>query len=314
MQAMHLMIPHASAVDAACVHTLDDLALPHLAGLLGLLKPGGERIGSDEYSLNTPREQALAALRGSGAARHDTLPTAAWLAEQHGLDAGLGWALLTPLHLSVGSDQITALSPEALNLDAAESRAFFESLAELWPVAEGWQAHWLGPTQWLLAHDSLAGLASASLDRVVLRNVDGWMPEARRLRTLQNELQMLLHRHPLNAAREARGELELNSVWISGCGAGGGAALPADLQVDERLRAPLLAGDWAAWAEAWRALDAGPLAALLQQARAAEPVRLTLSGERFAQTWTLPQRSPLLRLWQGLAPPRADAAKQLEAL
>ena len=55
------------------------------------------------------------------------------------------------------------------------------------------------------------------------------------------------------------------------------------MQVDARLRAPLLAEDWAAWAEAWRALDAGPLGAAGRRARARRAVTLTLCGERFAQ-------------------------------
>lgn len=308
---MHLMIPHASAVGEACTHTLGDLALPRLAELLGLLKPAGAPLGSDEYSLNTPAEQWLAAQRG---AAPGPVPTAAWLAAAHGLDAARAWALVTPIHLSVGSDQITALAPESLQLGAEESRAFFDALAELWPAADGWLAHWLAPTQWLLAHDSFQDLPSASLDRVLLRNVDAWMPEARRLRTLQNELQMLLHRQPLNEAREARGALMLNSVWISGCGRADGGAAPAELQIIEALREPLLAGDWAAWAEAWLALDAGPVAELLEQARAGAAVALTLCGERQAQTYTLPPRAALQRWWQGLLPPRAEAARLLEAL
>lgn len=308
---MHLMIPHASAIGEACAHTLGELALPQLSRLLGLLKATGQPLGSDEYSLNTPAELALAALRGADSG---PVPTAAWLARQQGLDGDAAWALLTPLHLSVGSDQITALAPEALALGAEESRAVFDSLAELWPQNEGWQAHWLSPGQWLIAHPSLTGLASASLDRVVLRNVDTWMPEARRLRTLQNEVQMLLHRHPLNAGREARGALVLNSVWISGCGVASGGELPADLQIIDTLREPLLAGDWAAWAEAWQALDAGPIAALLKHAQAGAPLRLTLCGERFAQTYELPERGSLRQLWQRLLPARAHAARLLEAL
>jgi len=305
------MIPHASALGDACAHTLGDLALPHLAELLGRLRPSGPPQGSDEWSPDTPFERAIAALRG---APSEGVPVAAWLAGEAGLDATQAWALLTPIHLSVGSDQITALTPESLNLDATESRAIFESLAELWPAVEGWQSHWLSPTQWLIAHPSLAGMNSASLDRVLARNVDAWMPEARRLRTLQNECQMLLHGSPLNEAREARGELVLNSVWISGCGVTRGAELPADVVIDERMRAPLLAGDWAAWAEAWRALDAEAIAALLTQAKAGESVRLTLCGERFAQTYAPPELGAFQRLWQSLVPPRADAAKLLEAL
>lgn len=316
------MIPHASSAGEAATPLLAELPLPRLSLLLGLLQPHGPCLGNDEYSFNTPLELALAGLRGGdnqaeapAQALPGTLPTAAWLAHSHGLStAGQAWALLTPLHLSVGSDQITALAPAALNLSEAESRKFFATLAELWPAGEGWQAHWIGPTQWLIAHPKLAGLASASLDRVVQRSVDAWMPQARGLRTLQNEVQMLLHGQALNDAREASGALTLNSVWISGCGAAEATALPADLQLDERLREPLLNGDWAAWAEAWRALDAGPVAQALTLANSSQTVQLTLCGERHAQSYALPPRPPLRRLWQRLLPPQANTARVLGSL
>lgn len=308
---MHLLIPHASALGDACAQTLGDAALPQLAALLGLLKPSMAPIGSDEYSFHTPAEQALARLRGASS---NSPAVAAWKAQRAGLDGRLGWALLTPIHLAVGSDQISAHNPADLQLDAAASQSLFAALSELWPEAEGWTSHWLSPTEWLVAHDSLAGLHSASLDRVIARGVDAWMPEARRLRTLQNEAQMLLHNHPLNDARAAQGLQAINSVWISGCGVVSGHAPPADLLIDERLRAPLLAGDWAAWAEAWAALDAGPVAAALLRAQADQPVALTLCGERLAQTFSMPQRGGLMRLWQRMASPRANAAALLIAL
>lgn len=308
---MHLLIPHASALGDICAHALGELPLPRLAELLGLLKPAGAPLGGDEYAPNTPFELALAALRG---AAPGPTPTAAWLAQERGQDGTLAWALLTPIHLSVGTDQVTALAPDALNLDVSESRAIFESLAELWPEGEGWRAHWAGATQWLVAHPSFAGVQSASLDRVVARSVDPWMPEARVLRTFQNEIQMLLHRNPLIEAREARGALSPNSAWISGCGIASGGPLPAGVVIDDRLRTPLTQGDWAAWAEAWRALDAGPVSEALALAKAGRPLRLTLCGERFAQTYSLPERGGLQRLWQGLMPPRADTAKTLGGL
>ena len=312
---MHLMIPHASALGDACAQTLGDAALPNLAALLGLLKPQASPIGSDEYSFHTPAEQMLAALRGAPlSAQFSTVPVAAWAAQAAGLGSQPGWALLTPLHLSVGSDQITAHNPADLGLGEAESQALFQALNELWTAAEGWQSHWLSPTEWLVAHESLADLRTASVDRVIARSVDSWMPEARRLRTLQNEAQMLLHHHPLNDAREAQGLRPVNSVWISGCGSDLGHALPADLLIDDRLRAPLLAGDWAAWIEAWAALDAGPVAAALARAQADQSVQLTLCGERLAQTYSMPPRGLLMRLWQGLLPPRANTARLLEAL
>ena len=306
------MIPHASAIGPASAHTLGELSLPHLSQLLGSLEPSGRRLGSDEDSLNTPYELALAALRGTATA---PVPTAAWLAQSQGLDAGLSWALLTPLHLSVGGDQISALPPEALALDDLASQAFFAALGLLWPQAEGWACHWVSPYQWLIAHPDLAGVELASLDRVVSRNVVPWMPEDRLLRRLQNEVQMLLHQHPLHEAREAAGELLLNSVWISGCGSMlGQGSLPAGLTIDASLRAPLLDGDWPAWALAWAQLDAGLVAQALTKAQAGEAVQLTLCGERFAQAYSMPQRSVWQRLWQKLSTPNADAGKILGAL
>ncbi|RQO57359.1 hypothetical protein DBR47_16190 [Paucibacter sp. KBW04] len=314
---MHLMIPHASALGEACKHSLGTLALPHLSALMGLLKAEGQALGSDEYSLNTPFELALARERGL-ADTSAPVPTAAWLAAEAGLPSGAGqaWALLSPMHLAVGSDQVTAYAPELLELSEEESRAFFAALAELWPSDEGWQAHWLSPLQWLISHPSLAGLPSASLDRVVQRNVATWMPEARRLRTLQNEAQMLLHRQPLNTAREARKALPLNSLWISGCGAEspGAKPLPADLRLDSSLRQPLLMEDWAAWAEAWARLDDGAVSHLLNEARLGKSVQLTLCGERLARKFILPARSPLQKTLHRWLPPRAEVHSLLEGL
>jgi hypothetical protein len=39
-----------------------------------------------------------------------------------------------------------------------------------------------------------------------------------RFRSQLNELQMLLHEHPVNQTREARGELPVNSLWLWGGG------------------------------------------------------------------------------------------------
>ncbi|MBV8502460.1 MAG: hypothetical protein JO006_12175 [Paucibacter sp.] len=289
---MHLLIPHASALGEEATQTLAGLTLPNLSHLLGAWQ-ARERHGSDEFSPDLPHEAALAALRGEAPA------VAAWRAAELGLPGERPWALLTPLHLAVSLDQVTA---HAAELSEADSQLLFEDLAELWPAAEGWSAHWAGPAEWLVSHDSLAGVASASIDRVVQRNIAPWLPEARRLRSLQNEVQMLLHRHPLNEIRAA----PVNSVWISGCGAST-KALPAEVRVDWRLRAPLLAGDWQAWAAAWQALDAELLALA--------PASLTLCGERFAQVFGPGAAGGLVqRLWQRVAPPRADVASLLATL
>ncbi len=130
------------------------------------------------------------------------------------------------------------------------------------------------------------------------------------VRRLQSEVQMLLYVHPLNDDREARGAMSVNSFWLSGTGPAQPAdkALPADVVVDERLRAPLLGDDWSAWAEAWHALDAGPLRELAETPGA---TRLTLAGERSARSWQPVERP----WWKRLLGERgASAASVLEAL
>ena len=43
-------------------------------------------------------------------------------------------------------------------------------------------------------------------------------PESAKWKAILNEVQMLLHEHPANEAREADGEVDVNSVWLSGGG------------------------------------------------------------------------------------------------
>jgi len=302
---MHLLIPHASALAEAGTHTLRELALPNLARFLAASRPAAT-VGSDEYSLTPPHERALAEAWGWHG-DDGTLPFAARLAAADGIPTGeRAWGLLTPAHWHVGTEQVSLADPAALNLSEAESRTLLDALAPLF-TSEGFDIAWGAPTRWYAAHDSLAGLPCASLDRVIGRNVYFWLPtdtRARLLRRLQNEVQMLLHTHALNEAREARGELPVNSFWLSGCG----RAQPVEgaaPQVDDRLRTPLLAGDWVAWAEAWQALDAGPLSQLAAAAQRGDAVSLTLAGERHAQRHDAVRRSAWQKLtgaWQRIEP------------
>jgi hypothetical protein len=281
---MHLFIPFASALSEGLQRTLQTLALPHLAQLLALLRPG-ERVGIDEYTLTPPHERALAELSGWHG-DDGCLPWAAQAAQGDGLETGDdAWGLLTPVHWHVGTEFVTLTDPQALALGADESRQAFDSIRELFE-SEGWSLVWAAPDRWYAAHDSLDGLPSASLDRVVGRNIDLWLPahpQARLIRRLQNEVQMALYQQPLHDERVARGALPVNSFWLSGCGRAQPVRAPAELVVDARLKAPALAEHAVAWANAWQDLDAGPVAELLARARTGQPATLTLCGERHAQ-------------------------------
>jgi hypothetical protein len=313
---MHLLIPFASGESEAAAHVLRDLALPNLTQLLGRLTLA-QRDDGDAYSMSPPHERALAAAHG-WRGEDGLYPFAAQAAARDGLAVGdAAWAFVTPCHWLVGRDHITLLDPAALLLDEAESRAAFEAVRGLFE-SEGFRVEWGGATRWYAAHDSFTDLHTASLDRAIGRNVELWLRgDAARaaplnlVRRLQSELQLLLYPHALNDAREQRGVPTLNSFWLSGCGRPQADAADAPT-VDDRLRAPLLAEDWVAWAEAWRALDAGPLAQLLVTARDALPVTLTLCGERNAHRFAAAPRSA----WQALRArfDRVEAHAVLEAL
>jgi hypothetical protein len=125
---------------------------------------------------------------------------------------------------------------------------------------------------------------------------------------------MLLYTERVNDERTARGEPPINSFWLSGTG-----RLPSDVasteagpQVADDLREAALRDDGAAWAQAWTALDEGPVAELLAAYNAGAEVTLTLCGYRGAQRFGVQQRG--LAQWARSLFQRASAPAALEAL
>ena len=303
--AVHYIIPFAHASTEQCAQALRTLELPRLRALAARWALVGADDG-DDFSLSPPHERALASAYGwTGAA--GALPFAAWSARRDGIDTGdLAWGLLTPAHWHVGRDHITLLDPDSLALNEQESRGLLDAVRELFE-SEGFLVAFGATQRWYVAHESLTHLPCASIDRVIGRNVDIWLPsgpQARLIRRLQSEVQMLLYRTPLNDERLTRGQLEVNSFWLSGCGHYQ-ACSDAEVHVLDSLRAPALQQDWKAWAQAWQSLDAGPLAGLASRSN----VTLTLCGERGSvslaqgdspawRRWT----SSLLQRWRSPSP------------
>lgn len=285
-----MLVPFAGCHTEGCRQALRGLDLPRLARLLARLAPGAADEG-DANSLSMPHERALA--RAYGLAGADGLiPWAAWQVAQAGRDTNYaGWAWITPCHWRVGQGHVSMDHPQQLQLDPRESQAL---LAAMQPYFEqdGIRLEYDAPTLWLARGEVFRKLPTASLDRVVGRVIDPWMPrgeDARPLRRLQQEMQMLLYTHPLNDERVRGGVPPVNSFWVSGTGALGAdapMAPPPGLEITHYLRDAALQEHWNAWAAAWQQLDAGECARLnaaLDQGRA---VTLTLCGERHARTWS----------------------------
>lgn len=285
--------------------------LPHLRLLLGHLEPSASDL-ADEMSWTPPHERVLAQAHG-WPQEDGVFPWAAYqVAINAWADPTQPWARITPAHWHLGSEHIRMAPVHSLGLDNVASQAFLEAVRELFE-SEGFELCYADPLSWLVSHPSLQGLPSASLDRVAGRSVSPWMSQdsrSRLLRRLQNEVQMLLHQHPLNEAREAQGLLPINSFWWSACGALKDLApvpQPA-VQVIEGLRGPALEEDAQAWRAAWKMLDAKQLAAFWARHLQGEHLKLTLCGERGARTWQRAGASShswtrhIVRWWRGSDP------------
>ena len=318
--AMHTLIPYAAPPGPHCQSALTRLVLPNLQRLLAAMQPGTQLRGTeDDLTPIAERAQAQAA----GLAGADGLmPWAALEAQQRGL-TGLhgaqGWAWITPCHWTIQADHVDMSDPVHLALTAHDAdqlqdamRAYFrEDGITLFAPAPG-QTH----TRWLAHGAVFTDLPTASLDRVLGQSVDRWMPrqpQAKPLRRLQNEMQMLLYTHPVNDSRAHFKLQPVNAFWVSGTGnLPPTISEPHPLQLRDALQAPALADDAAAWASAWQALDASTLAHEWQRLQQGEAVTLTLCGPAQAQTLARAELSLWQKLQRRVSPPSvSDLLKSL---
>ena len=291
----HLVIPFAACAGPAWASALKTLpvgSFQHLGKLLQGMKLV-QTLTGDAHSLSPPHERVLAAALGLPTAPDGLIPWAALAADQAGMPPGKAWAFVCPCHWAMGREHATLTDPAGLALTADEARTLQAAMQPYFGT-EGITLHTTTPGRWLAEGEVFRTLPTASLDRVLGRNVDAWLPDkttAGSLRRLQNEMQMLLYTHPLNDTRSTNRQRTVNSFWLSGSGAlpnTATATATAEKTTPNEARAlapAVFSDDWTAYAAAWAALDAGAIAQLLARQKAGKVVRLTLCGDSHAQTF-----------------------------
>ena len=127
------------------------------------------------------------------------------------------WTRADPVHLRVMRDRMVLVPGHALDIRAEEARALCEALNRHFAPQASFEA--IDPLRWCARlAEAAAYEADCPLDAAG-RDVDLALPAARgAAHRLLNEAQMLLHDHPVNAAREERGEPPINSLWLWGAG------------------------------------------------------------------------------------------------
>jgi hypothetical protein len=301
---MQLIIPFASVSSEAAAKYVQDLKLPNLRQLLSTLTLVDSDIGTDD-TFSPPHERAIAKAQGLPVA-DGSIPWAAKRAAELGLtnaDSAV-WSWLSLCNNFVGTGSLTLEDPAQLHVTEAESRQLFNNMQPYF-YEDGLTLHDVGSSQWLVSGEPLRDVRTASLDRVIGKDLSDWQPaqgESAKLRRLQNEMQMMLYTHTVNDARNRARAATINSIWLHGTGelAMVGAQVSTNIQpsiiIPRSLADAALCGDWPAWVKAWEQLDATVCADVLKRVLLGEPVTLTLCGERSALRYELRPKSALERL------------------
>ena len=297
----HLIVPFAGCTGDGWLEAVTALELKTLGRLLQGMKLIETDAGQAE-SQSPPSERVQAKALGISAGEDGLIPWAAFEANAKPNEA---WAFITPCHWAMGREHATLTDPATLELDGEQSRTLLSAMQPYFS-SEGITLHYAQPSCWLARGDVFRSLPTASLDRVLGRNVDKWLPSSKAIKLLQNEMQMLLYTHPVNDDRTAKGQRAVNSFWLSGTGAltGTVSACP-HICTARGLAMPALAEDWPAYSKAWVNLEATDISLLLAQQNSGQTVRLSLCGESNALTFQTTQHGFLTKLKNVLSPQSA---------
>lgn len=177
-------------------------------------------------------------------------PAGALTLAAQGADPGKdSWARADPVHLRVMDDRLIVVPAETFALRAEESQALCEALNAYFAGMEFTVAQ---PRRWCVR------LGQIEESRPALDAAGTTLELPKPSAPLLTEIQMVLHSHPVNETREARGEPPVNSLWLWGAGraprarapwqsvaADDPAVLGAARLANARQRAlPRSAGEW----------------------------------------------------------------------
>ena len=135
------------------------------------------------------------------------------------------WLIADPVHLRFHQERLILADGTSLSISPEEAQALADGLnahfADLGrfhvSAADRWYLHLADET----GNGPLHRYVAPPLSTVAGRSVEHLLPELlheRAIRTLMNEIQTVLHAHPVNRRREDEGRLPVNSLWLWGSG------------------------------------------------------------------------------------------------
>jgi hypothetical protein len=206
MKFVHLVIPDLFLPREFAAEVVADMTLPALQKMLGR--------GQCKIHEPVQLEELLCGI--FGVPQSADVPIAPISAAFDGLGAGC-WLRADPVHLHLQRDQLLL---SGVKVSSEEAAAMCASMNEHF-AGQGMEFFAPHAQRWYVRLDSLPRIRTTPMSQVVGGDVRRFLPagdDASRWHQVFNEIQMLLHAHPLNEAREARGEPIINSVWFWGGG------------------------------------------------------------------------------------------------
>jgi hypothetical protein len=166
-------------------------------------------------------------LEGASPERPDVspyVPAGALTALAYGVDPGEhSWLRADPVHLRADRDRVLLMPSHALSITSAEAEGLAAALTPL--LAAKFMLHAVRPDQWCLRNEAEEPFQVSARPPIDLAgaDIDPHLPP-KLWHLLLTEIQMALYAHPVNTAREQRGEPVINGLWLWGAGKAPAAA------------------------------------------------------------------------------------------
>jgi hypothetical protein len=156
-----------------------------------------------------------------GVKRQNDWPAAPFAVLGEGMAPGSEyWLRADPVHFLLLLDSLALADCMPFDLTLQQAQSLVEALNRHF-AADGLQFFAPDANRWYLRLAAPPALTTRSLAEVIGQNVHHHLPQgadAMKWRGWLNEVQMLLHGHPVNLEREQHGKLPVNSVWPWGGG------------------------------------------------------------------------------------------------
>lgn len=127
---------------------------------------------------------------------------------------------IDPVHLATGRDGLVLLDSGQFGITREEAAELVDAIRPLLDEHDA-SIDMPCPSRWYLQLPAAPVLRTTPLFNIAGREIGTGLPrgvDQRIWHRLFNEIQMTLHDHPVNRAREARGVPTVNSVWFWGIG------------------------------------------------------------------------------------------------